>query len=158
MNLNAPKEIFDEIKETYLNLNPLCLDEKIRDVVMRFKDMPFLDKVCPRWSCQGHSDKNTDSSFYIIFATQDDGAEILYHFYELLYKTFSKKYGILYLAGNKLTVMPLMFTSKKDNIERNYTPFPNIQISTNNNGIETHIDKCVDVWNEVLDIMKKEYS
>ena len=37
MNLNAPTEIFNDIKESYLNLDPKYIDEKIRDIVMRFK-------------------------------------------------------------------------------------------------------------------------
>lgn len=151
MNLNAPTEIFNEVKESFLNINPEYIDEKIRDIVMRFKNMPFFDKVCPRWSCQSHDIEN--SEFYIIFVTQDNGPEILYKMYENLYSEFIEAYGITYMAGNNFTVIPLVYTSGGNNCSK---PFPNIQISTKTNGSETHINKCIEIWNKVLDNLEKD--
>ncbi|WOL22687.1 hypothetical protein [Escherichia phage vB_EcoM_JNE01] len=83
MNLNVSKEFFDDVKESFLQLNENSrLDPEIKEVVLRWQKSPLLDKIVPRWSCQGHSDTHSDSDYYIIFCTQDDGADILYDIFD----------------------------------------------------------------------------
>lgn len=108
MNLNVSKEFFDDVKESFLQLNENSrLDPEIKEVVLRWQKSPLLDKIVPRWSCQGHSDKNSDSDYYIIFCTQDDGADILYDIFDEFCKSASWNYRVIKLIHqNHLVAEP----------------------------------------------------
>lgn len=150
MNLNVSKDFFDDVKENFLKLEPSVVDERISDVLMRWKDSPLLDKICPRWSCQSHSDKSRDSDYYFIFVTQDDGSDILYKIYEEIVEFFVSNYGIGHAASATYSITKLL--NFKVGIK---TPQPNIEIGINAHGIDTYIDRCILAWNHVLDKIEK---
>lgn len=150
MNLNVSKDYFDNVKDNFLKLDPSDVDEKIADVLMRWKYSPLLDKICPRWSCQSHSDKSRNSDYYFIFVTQDDGSDILYKIYEELVEFFVRNYGLLYLSSTRFYVCKLI-NDKINDIKYE----PNINIGISANGIDSDIDRCILAWNHVLDKIQK---
>ena len=150
MNLNVSKDFFDDVKENFLKLEPSVVDERISDVLMRWKDSPLLDKICPRWSCQSHSDKSRDSDYYFIFVTQDDGSDILYKIYEEIVEFFVSNYGIGHAASATYSITKLL----NFNIGIK-TPQPNIEIGISAYGVDTYINKCILAWNHVLDKIEK---
>lgn len=149
MKVQVSQEYFDALKKQFLELDYTNIDPEIADTLVLFKNSPVLDKVVPRWSCQGHSDKARTDSFYIIFCTVDDGDDFLFDFTQRIIKKFHEQHGWLYLAGTSLRIVNL--------VHRDYGVYPHIQVQTSNEGNQDVIDKTKLIWKEAFDELIKEH-
>lgn len=148
MNIEVTQEMFDEVQDKFMFMDLRCIDERIRSVVERFKTLPVLDCIVPRWSCQSHGNEVGDSGYYIIFCTRNNGADILFKVYQELYNEISTRYGLGYLACTSLSVVPLLYNNE-------YDIHNHIQISTITRGDGTFIDICEELWHRVLDKLEE---
>lgn len=143
MNISVPKMFFDTVRHQFNALGDgEVLDEQIRSAVLRWGNNPYSDKIVPRWSCQGHSNKNRDSDFEIIFCTTDDGAEILYRVFEELVKMMVEKYGKFRQASPTFSIAMLS--------HRDYSGYyPHVIIGISNDGDAVHIQDSASLWEEL---------
>lgn len=147
MNINVSKEFFDTVKESFLQLNEHSnLDPEIKEVVLRWQKSPLLDKIVPRWSCEGHSTEYRMSDYYIIFCTQDDGADILYNIFE----KFNERDSNFPAWHYTLTMLVLNF----DDDEK----YPHVQIGRATCGVDDSIQIAKSKWLEILQEIEKEYE
>lgn len=147
MNLNVSKEFFNEVKSNFMKLNQdSSLDPEIKDVVLRWQKSPLIDKIVPRWSCEGHSTEYRMTDYYIIFCTQEDGANILYNIFEKFNDRDSNfpawKYSISMLVMNS-------YDDKK---------YPHIQIGRATCGEDESINIAKSKWLEILQEIEKQYE
>lgn len=147
MNLNVSTEFFDDVKTNFLQNNGEGIDSEIVDIVMRWKNMPVLDKICPRWSCQSHNEEVRNAEYEIIFVTQDDGSEILYKLYQELVQYLTSNYGILLLSASKYSIVTLC--------NKQFGAYPHINIQITSKGIDEYINISKEAWNYVLDKLEK---
>lgn len=153
MNFNTDKVFFDNVKSDFMNNNGQTFDEEIKEVVLRWKNSPVLNKICPRWSCQSHVDDKHSSDYYIIFCTQDDGANFLYDVVLKGLMERSTNYGIQSNAW-KYQVLHLM------NIIDGYPTLfePHIEISCSTFGNEYQINVARHVWLDLLMYIEETYG
>ncbi|YP_010842888.1 hypothetical protein ACQ27_gp004 [Klebsiella phage K64-1] len=153
MNLNTSEMFFNDVKSKFLKNDGSGFDEKIKEVVLRWKNSPVLNNICPRWSCQSHEYDDFNTYYYIIFCTQNDGAEFLYN--KVLKKLIelSAKYGVMDNCW-EYKVIQLMNT-----IDNNHTPFePHVEIACRVFGDYNKICILEKVWLELLEGIEKEYG
>lgn len=147
MNLNVPPEYFNTVKESFLKLNEDSrLDPEIKDVVLRWQKSPLLDKIVPRWSCQSHDDKYRNSDYYIIFCTQDDGADILFDMFKRCIEMDEPE-----RVPNWSCSVSLL-TLNRGKAE------PNIQIGRACMGDEDAIAKAKKIWLDLLQEIENKYE
>lgn len=146
MNIEVPKEVFDEVRKNFLELDLIHVDEAMRDILDRWKNVPdyIANQVVPRWSCQGHSRDSGDDSMYIIFMTRNDGYEMLLKMMNFIAKERCKRNGAGTLAGTHLSILNLMYETE-DQI------YNNVQLSTINAGVDEFRNRALIIWNEALD-------
>lgn len=147
MNIEVTQSMFDDVKENYLSITGERLDNKVRSVVMRFKDLPIFNEVVPRWSCQSHSGVEGDGQYYIIFCTVNNGMQELMKLYDRIVDKFVQYYGYGYLAGNEFTIIHLLGSDNKVH--------KHIKIGFSASGIDAVVERCERIWNEVLDELEK---
>ena len=149
MKVQVSQSFFDVVKNQFLNLNLENVDPEIASTLELFRNSPVLDKVVPRWSCQGHSYESRDNSFYIIFVTVDDGDQFLLDFTGRVTEKMVERYGIGMMAGTSMSIVNLIHQDFDD-------MFKHIQVETYNNGSLDLIDSTKSIWKEVLEELTKE--
>lgn len=146
MNLNVPEDFFITEYNRLMNIkNYDGFDEHVIDVVEELKNAPFINKICPRWSCQGHSHANRDSEYEIIFVTQEDGADILYEMFQYMNNELVKSnYGC---ATAHFSVVNLI----NDSIEEK-DAVPHVIIQMTSYGHIHRIQKFKQLWLETIKV------
>jgi hypothetical protein len=144
MNIDVSESFFESVKSDFLKLDCSVLDEKMQELIARWKTSPVLDIICPRWSCQSHSTNSRDADYEIIFVTTNGGSEYLYKIFQALVDDIVSREGMNRLASTQYSVINLC---KPKFIK----PETHIKIGIMANGDTRTIDKCITSWFSVLD-------
>lgn len=151
MDLNVPKSFFDYEYNRLMNINDYNgFDEHVIDVVKALKSTPFIHKICPRWSCQGHDNISRNSDYEFIFVTQDDGYEILYEMFmymniKLINSGFgcaTAHYSVVNLINDKISEIDAV---------------PHVIIQMTSYGAIRRINKFKNLWLETIEEFSKRY-
>lgn len=141
-NIEAPDEFFNTVKTEFLNLDIRIVDENIQPILHRLRQFKYLEEICPRWSCESHSDKSENYFYEITFVTRGTGSTKLHNIFRAILQECDNP------VCNRLEVIPLIHQNFDYNVEH-------IVIKSYCQGIDSYIKQTVDVWNKVLDRVEK---
>ncbi len=154
MNIKVPEINFNEVKNSLfkIDIDNSTIDTHIKPILKRLKVSPIIDEICPRWSCEGHSEKYRDCDYEIIFcAIGDDSFDILYDMFNKLSEEYQKLTNEC--VSVSLNIVNLIYSSHSFDVF-----YPHVKLSITTLGDTKCLNNSVTSWNNTLDYIETKYN